>query len=177
MASTYTNQPKSHSDSLLSRLFQDKLDRQKLSVIEIADLIAERKELLKKSIRDLEYQICDIGSIKLALENIKYFPDLEAHLKTKLSIEKSVNELELKKAEEYKQCWHDIVDLRKDLLAGLLEYESIQTKAELLSPKNPSQAQPQKDYSAPQPFPVPQFPYMLSKFNPYSWYSKPLTKE
>jgi len=129
MEPPYSTHTKNESgNSLLSKLFQDKLDRQKLSVLEIADLIGERKEMLKRNVARLEYQLCDMGGIKHTLEGIRYFPDLEAHLKTKLGMEKSINELDLKKAEEYKQCWHDICELRKELLAGFLEYKSIQKK-------------------------------------------------
>ena len=149
----------SPSQDLVARLFGDRLERQRLSVAEIATLIAERQKMLQKNVKTLEYQLCTVGGIKSTFEWIHYTPDLATLLKDKLSLEKTVNELETKKAEEYKQCWKDISTLRMDLLEGLAEYMSIHNKAEMLAP---TYSKPPAQYSAPP------LAYALRKLNPYS---------
>lgn len=150
---------KAPTQDLVARLFGDRLERQRLSVAEIATLIAERQKMLYKNVETLDYQLCTVGGIKHTFEEIHYAPDLATLLKDKLSLEKTVNELDMKKADEYKQCWKDISTLRMDLLEGLAEYMSIHNKAEMLAPK----------YSKPPAqYPAPPLSYALRKLNPYS---------
>lgn len=153
------NPVKIPTQDLVARLFGDRLERQRLSVAEIAALISERQKMLQKNVKTLDEQLCTVGGIKSTFNWIRYAPDLATLLKDKLSLEKSVNDLEMKKSEEYKQCWKDISTLRKDLLEGLVEYMSIQKKAEILSP----------NYSKPPAqYPAQPLAYDLNKLNPYS---------
>ncbi|OGR74274.1 MAG: hypothetical protein A2089_03800 [Elusimicrobia bacterium GWD2_63_28] len=126
--------PAPQEKSLVARLFSDKIQRQRLSVTEIINLINERQAMLNRNVKTLDYQLCQIGGLKSTFDTIHYTADLGALIKDKIGLEKSVTELEMKKADEYKQCWKDISTLRKDLLDGLVEYMALQKKAELLSP-------------------------------------------
>lgn len=128
---------KSPGQDLVARLFGEKLERQRLSVTEILNLITERQGMLKRNVKTLDDQLCQIGGLKSTFDTIHYVPDLGALLKDKISLEKSVNDLEIKKAEEYKQCWKDTSTLRRELLEGLAEYMAIHKKAEILSPGYP----------------------------------------
>ncbi|OGR46953.1 MAG: hypothetical protein A2X34_09675 [Elusimicrobia bacterium GWC2_51_8] len=144
---------------LVARLFGDRLERQRLSVAEISALISERQNMLQKNIKTLDDQLCTVGGIKSTFNWIHYAPDLATLLKDKLSLEKTVNELDMKKADEYKQCWKDISTLRMELLEGLAEYMSIHNKAEMLAPtySNPPAQSPAQPLA-----------YALRKLNPYS---------
>lgn len=120
--------------NLVARLFSDKLQRQRLSVSEILSLINERQAMLNRNVKTLDDQLCQIGGLKHTFDTMHYTADLGALIKDKVSLEKSVTDLEIKKADEYKQCWKDISTLRKELLEGLVEYMAIHKKAEMLTP-------------------------------------------
>lgn len=138
--------------SLVARLFNDKLQRQRLSVGEILSLINERQGMLNQNVKTLNYQLCQIGGLKRTFESIHYTPDLGALIKDKIGLEKSVADLELKKADEYKQCWKDISTLRKELLEGLVEYMTTQKKAEMLSPAGTDRQYTERTVKAQEPF-------------------------
>ncbi len=133
---------------LIARLFNEKFEKQKLSLGEITTLISERQKILGRNLKTLDYQICEIDGIKHTFNEIHYAPDLASFLKDKISMEKATNDLTLKKAEEYKQYWKDINPLRKELLEGLMEFMSVRKKAEILMPgytdSKPSFRYPQK---------------------------------
>ncbi|MCG2712038.1 MAG: hypothetical protein L6420_02920 [Elusimicrobia bacterium] len=69
---------------LIAKLFNEKFERQKLSIGEIINLILERQKILGRNLKTLDYQICEIGGIKRTFNEMHYVPDLASFLKDKL---------------------------------------------------------------------------------------------
>jgi len=117
------------SQDLVARLFGDRLERQRLSVAEIAALISERQKMLQKNIKTLDYQLCTVGGIKNTFEEIHYAPDLATLLKDKLSLENSV-EFSLSqssgalRAAYTLRTWRALRWVRNPLLRGILLQDS-----------------------------------------------------
>jgi hypothetical protein len=127
------NRPKK---SLLEQIISDKTKILKSTITELLSEITQR-ELINTYISDKIDQ--KIFSQKNNLQILRQkgfgyaFDNLLTRQRLESQIEDSIQDLEQEKRKERVECWCDLMNLKKDLLAAFREYWNLAKRRELLA--------------------------------------------
>ena len=119
---------------LVSDLFKDKLAEQKELMRQSLYLIDERQMLFKRNLKELENAITRTHNLEFSIPSpLMYEPPSLDSWKNRVTLEKTITDIETKKSAEYIRCWQDIAQLKKDLWPVISEYVRTKKKLEMVA--------------------------------------------
>ena len=122
------------SGDFVSALFKDKLAEQKELMSQSLYLIDERQMLFKRNIKELENAISRTHNLEFSIQSpLMYEPPSLDSWKNRVTLEKTITDIETKKSAEYIRCWQDIAQLKKDLWPVISEYVRTKKKLEMVA--------------------------------------------
>ncbi|MFA5794965.1 MAG: hypothetical protein WC980_07890 [Candidatus Brocadiia bacterium] len=125
------------SGDFVSNLFRDKLAEQKELMSQALYLIDERQMLFKRNLKELENAITRTHNLEFSIPSpLMYEPPSLDSWKNKVTLEKTITDIETKKSAEYVRSWQDIAQLKKDLWPVISEYVRTKKKLEMIAGEN-----------------------------------------
>ena len=122
------------SGDFVSDLFRDKLAEQKELMSQALYLIDERQMLSKRNLKELENAITRTHNLEFSIPSpLMYEPPSLDSWKNRVTLEKTITDIETKKSAEYIRCWQDIAQLKKDLWPVISEYVRTKKKLEMVA--------------------------------------------
>jgi len=117
---------------LVKRLFSDKSKTLKATIKALLDEIRLRERLNVDLLSKIDEDICKCKTYLYYFDLIQPYAISYDLLSKKIKLQNQIFQLEQEKRKEYRECWHDLMFLKKYLMSALKDYWDISRKDKFL---------------------------------------------
>lgn len=122
------------SGDLIDALFMDKAHSTKFSILQLISQIRERQYIKRRNLEKINYGLDNFKSQFVQVEDLCLYNEMLNldNRKTRINLTQKIAGLEKEKRAEETSCWHDLGQLRKELIDLIKEYKLSSRKKELM---------------------------------------------